>query len=115
MKLFGILIASVPVAFAILRAGTTGTDFRYFGLALASTLGAVVILAAANRAQSQSPGLVVRTAFAFLVAAGAAAVTGFALGGGSAPALVAVALGFATCSAVGLALALPARRAVPGE
>lgn len=115
MKLVGILIASVPVVFAILRAATTGTDFRYFWLALASTLGAAVILATANRARPQSPGRVVRTAFALLVAAGAAAATGFALGGGSAPALIMVALGFATCSAVGLALALPARRVVPDE
>ena len=106
MRLVGLLIASIPVAFALLRASETGTDFRYFWLALASTLGAVLMLVVASRARPQSPGLIVRAAFALFVAAGAAAVTAFALGAGSVPALIVVAFGFATCSAIGLALAL---------
>ena len=108
MRFLGIFIASVPFVFATLRAATTGTDFRYFWLAMASTLGAALVLAIANRARPRSTGVVVRGAFALLVAAGAAAVTAFALGAGSAPALAIVALAFASCSAVGLALAIRA-------
>jgi hypothetical protein len=106
MKVVGLSIASIPFGFAVLRAATTGTDFRYFWLASASTLGAACILVVANRARPQAPGVVVRVAFALLGATGSAAVTGFALGARSIPALIVVALGFATCSALGLALAL---------
>ncbi len=112
MKPLGFLVASVPVIFALLRAITTGTDFRYFWLALASTLGAALILVTMNRTVTQPHGTMVRIAFALLVATGTTGVTGFALGGGSAPALIVVALGFATCSAVGLGLALRGSRAV---
>ena len=105
MRIIGVIVAIIPFGFAALRAATTGTDFRYLWLAVASTLGAASILMVANRARPQSPGLVVRAAFALFAAAGGAAVTGFALGASSVPALIVVALGFAMCSAVGLAMA----------
>ena len=106
MRIIGLLIASIPFGFAALRAATTGTDFRYFWLALTSTLGAACMLVVANRARPKSPGLVVRAVFALIAATGAAAVTAFLVGAGSLPALIVVSLGFAACSAAGLALAL---------
>ena len=106
MRIVGLLIASIPVGFATLRATTTGTDFRYFWLAGASTLGALCILVVANRAWPRLRGVVVRGLFALLVATGATAVMAFKLGAGSVPALMVVALGFAACSAAGLSLAL---------
>lgn len=105
-RIIGLLIAAIPVGYAGLRAVATGTDFRYVWLALASTLSAAFILVVANRARPHSPGLVVRTAFVLLAAMGAAEITAFALGAGSAPALAVAALGFATCGSAGLALAL---------
>ncbi|MEO8521996.1 MAG: hypothetical protein ABI603_11565 [Acidobacteriota bacterium] len=106
MRIVGLLIASIPVGFAALRAASTGTDFRYLWLAVVSTLGAAFVLVIANRRRPRSPGVVVRAALALLVAAGAAGVTALALGAHSLPAVLVVALGFATCSAAGLALAL---------
>lgn len=106
MRSVGLIIAGIPVGFATLRAITTGADFRYFWLALASTLGAAGMLMIANRARPEPPGLVVRAAFALFTASGAAGVVGFAQEGSSLPALIVVALGFATCSAAGLALVL---------
>lgn len=105
MRIVGVLIASVPLGFAAVRAAATGTDFRYFWVAVASTLGAACVLLTANRARPQSPGLVVRAAFALFVAAGAAGVAAVAVGARSVSAVVVVALGFAICSATGLALA----------
>ncbi len=113
MRFIGLTIAAVPIAFAVLRAATTGTDFRYLWLALASTLGAGLMLFITRSTQPVTPGRVVRGAFALLAAAGATAVTAFALGGGSLPALVAIALGFATCSATGLMLTLRPSRPIP--
>lgn len=106
MRIIGLLIACIPIGFAAVRAAATGTDFRYFWLALTSALSAACILVVANLARPQSPGLVVRAVFALLAAAAVVAVTAFSLGAGSAPALIVVAFGFASCSAAGLALAL---------
>ena len=105
MRAIGLLIASIPFWFAAVRAVSTGSDFRYAWVAVASTFGAAGVLAVANRARSESSSLLLRTAFAIIAALVASAATSFVLGATSVPALIVVALGFATCSAVGLALA----------
>ena len=43
MRIPGVLIAAIPVAFGALRAATTGTDFRYLWVALASSVAAGIV------------------------------------------------------------------------
>jgi hypothetical protein len=103
VRIVGVLIASVPLV-------SPPSALRH-GLRLPVFLGRSgfnlvrVRPITANRARPQSPGLVVRAAFALFVAAGAAGVAAVAVGARSVPAVVVVALGFAICSATGLALA----------
>ena len=104
MRIFGSLVAALPLAFGVIRAVTTGTDLRYLLVAIVSTLSAALMLTVARRVSRPSPGIVVRIAFAVFAAAGAAGVCAFALGAGSAPAVLVVALAFALCSGVGLTL-----------
>ena len=100
MKRLGILIAGIPVAFALLRAVTTRTDFRYLWLAAASTVGAAIILGVARRASAP-----VRLSLSVVGVTCITSLTGFAQGATSAPAVAFVAVGFAVCSSAGLALA----------
>ncbi len=109
MRILGSLVAALPLAFGLIRAATTGTDYRYLWVAIASTLSAGFMLALTRRARRPLPGIVARIAFSVFAAAGAAGMCAFALGGGSAPAVVMVAGGFAVCSGVGLTLATVAR------
>lgn len=107
VRIAGILIAAAPVAFAAIRASTTGTDFRYFWVALVSTVSAGSTVALARTARHPTSGLVARMAIAVFVAIGASAVTSFAVGAGSAPGVLMVSCGFALCSGVGLTLLAP--------
>lgn len=110
MRMIGSVVAALPLAFGVIRAATTGMDFRYLWVAIVSTLAAGLMIAVTRRASRPSPGIAVRIAFAVFAAAGAAGICAFALGGGSAPAVVMVAGGFALCSGVGLTIAIEARR-----
>jgi len=108
MRIFGSVVAALPLAFGVFRAATTGTDVRYLWVATVSTLAAGLMIAVTRRAKSPSPGIAVRIAFAVFASAGAAGICAFAVGGGSSPAIVMVAGGFALCSGVGLTLATDA-------
>lgn len=100
MRVLGGLILAVPFLFASMRAASTGTDFRFVWVALASTLVAIVVLAP-NRVGASRTG---RRLLALVAATAAAAGAGFAQGAQSGPAVLFVALGFAACSVVGLSL-----------
>ena len=100
MRMLGGLMAAVPFLFASMRAVSTGADFRCVWVALASTLGAIVVLAL-NRMDASRTG---RRLLALIAATAAAAGAGLAQGAQSAPAVLFVALGFAVCSVVGLSL-----------
>lgn len=105
MIVLGILLAVVPFVFAALRAASTQNDFRYFWLALASSLMAAFMLGLSGGPMRESRRLM-RSLFA-------ATATTFAVGvmvGGKNPTSVfIVALGFAICSTAGVALFLRAR------
>ncbi len=111
MRVTGWVVAGVPLVIAAVRVVATGTDVRFAWLALTSTAAAAAMLALVRRGTPPSRSPAVHAAFAVLAAAGATGVTAFALGAGSAPALLSVALGFALASGVGLAL-VAAPRAV---
>ena len=92
---------AIPFIFAMMRAVSTGTDFRFVWVALASTIAPVIVLAIPNRADAARTG---RRLLALFAATAAAAGAGFAQGAHSTAAVLFVAIGFAICSAGGLAL-----------
>ena len=96
----GILIAALPMAFGVIRAATTGTDFRYLWSALAALAGAVAIMARAGAPLSAASRLVLALGVSTLLAA----TTAFLVGARSPGAVLVVALAFAGCAAVGSAL-----------
>jgi hypothetical protein len=100
MQMLGGLIVAIPFLFALLRAVSSGTDFRFIWVALASTLAAAIVLAP-NRSGAARTG---RRLLALIAATAAAAGAGFAQGAQSAPAVLFVALGFAICGVGGLSL-----------
>ena len=110
MMVLGILIAAVPFVFAALRAVTTGSDFRYFWLALASTLMASFMLGFEGRPMKASR----RVFRAFLAATVTTFVVGQRVGGANNTSVFIVALGFAGCSTAGIALFLRARTSEAG-
>ena len=105
MLVLGILIATVPFLFAALRAATTGTDFRYFWLALASTLMAAFMLAVRGRSMPEHRRII----RALISSTAAAYITGFQVGGANRTSVFVVALGFAICSTAGITLIIRAR------
>ena len=105
MMMLGILLGVVPFVFAALRATTTGNDFRYFWLALASTLMAAFILAVPGRPMPAAR----RTVRALIAATVTTFVVGGRVGGANTVSVFIVALGFAICSTAGVALILRAR------
>ena len=110
MTVLGILIAAVPFMFAAIRAATTGTDFRYVWLALTSTLLAAIVLGIHRRGVIS----IGRALLALCAATVGAYATGVIVGAANPTSMVIVALGFAACSTVGLALFLVARAARHG-
>jgi hypothetical protein len=62
-----IVAAGVPFAFALIRAVTTGTDLRYFWVALASLVGAVATVAAV-RAYDRPVATIALASALFIVA-----------------------------------------------
>ena len=101
MKLVGLLLVAVPFAFGILRAMSTGTDFRYIWVALASTVTGAIALKAVGGTQPLTLG---RISIAVIAATLAASAVAFAQGATSLPAALTVAIGFALCGSVGLAM-----------
>jgi hypothetical protein len=104
-----IFVAAVPFAFALVRALRTGYDLRYFWVALASLLGAMVtiILGRAHRGRPIAVGALVAGVFviATLLAVLGALLIGTTFGLG----IIAVGTAFGFCFAVGALLHALAR------
>lgn len=99
-----ILFAAAPLAFGLIRAVETGTDFRYLWVAIASFIGALVLMAIGKpRGQTPSP-IPALPAIVFVVTTLIAAATAFLLGARSAPAVLAVASAFGLCWTASCAL-----------
>jgi hypothetical protein len=99
------LIAAVPFAFGVIRAITTGWDFRYLVIAVASFAGAVLgiwLVGGQRRQESRTTTLLL----AFIMSLLVGAATGWVLGARSVSAIVFVAGGFAVCEIVACALYL---------
>ena len=105
MVVLGILLAAVPFVFAALRAVTTGSDFRYFLLAVASTLAVAFMLGLKGRTMRESR----RVLRALILATVTTFIVGQKVGGANNVSVFIVALGFAICSTAGITLFLRAR------
>lgn len=102
----GMLAGTLPIAFGVIRAATTGTDFRYLWVAIAALIGA-----AAVTARGQARGRIAVLLMALCASAVLAAATAFAGGARSRGAVLVVALAFGACEAVGSALVVRSRGA----
>jgi hypothetical protein len=100
LRIISIVFAAVPFAFALMRAVSTRTDFRYLWLALASFLGATAVVMIARRRAGSIEGIAL-WAVAMLVATLLAGCAAILQGAKSGPGVWIVALGFGFCSAVG--------------
>ena len=109
IQTLSICIAAVPFAFALVRAVRTGSDLRYFWVALASLLGAAATMAVA-RAYSRRPnGAVALSAAVFVIATLFAVLAALLVGTALGPGILVVGSAFGFCFAVGGLLHLLAR------
>ena len=99
MALLSFLFAAAPFALALVRAVQTGHDMRLLWMALASFVGATVVMAVA-KAGSRKPSLVLSLTGAFVVATLLAGLAAFADGARAAPGIWAVAVVFGLCCTV---------------
>jgi hypothetical protein len=109
MKPLSFFFAALPFAFALFRAVRTGSDFRYFWVALAASAGAAAIVRFTKRFP-RGPRLAVGLAAvvfvgATLVALLAAMLLGTTLGLG----ILVVAASFGFCFAAGAGLRVAGR------
>jgi hypothetical protein len=98
MKGLAALLLAVPFLFGLLRFATTGADARYLAVAVASSLGAAIVL------RTRATPSLTRFATGLGAAALCSAATGWAFGARSGPAIAVVSLAFAICSATGATL-----------
>ena len=107
MTALGLMLFAIPIAFGVLRLVSTGSDYRYVVVALASTVGALVVLGR-GRATTMARAVGAGTA-----AAGCSAASASLVGARNAVSVAIVALGFAVCSASGAYLFARSRAAGP--
>src|SRR5262245_54749879 len=101
IRSFSIFFLSLPFLFGLLRATTTGNDFRYLWVAAAALFGAVVVTAVAKGQLRQPRVAVAFSLGAFLVATLCATAAGMLQGTRFGVGVLVVASSFAFCSAAG--------------
>jgi peptidoglycan/LPS O-acetylase OafA/YrhL len=101
---------SLPFLFGLLRAVTTGNDFRYLWVAAASLIGAGVFTAAMGRRMRRPRVALALSGGSFIVATLCAITAAVLQGTHVGPGLLIVASSFAFCCAVGCLLLAITRR-----
>ena len=110
IRSFSIFFISLPFLFGLLRAATTGNDFRYLWVAAAALSGAGVIIAVAKGQLRQPRVAVAFSVGSFVVATLCATAAGMLLGTRFGAGLLVVASSFAFCCAIGCMLFAITRR-----
>jgi hypothetical protein len=111
MLLFvAVLLALVPVLFGIVRAISTGNDFRYLWLAAAANLGSLAVMVSTYRAPRSTRFSLGRALGAITIGAACAAATAMFLGTTAGPGVAIVAGGFGLCTGLGAVLGAVAQR-----
>ena len=106
MQIIAVLLIALPFVFGGIRLITSGNDLRYLWTAVASSIGAGIILAWPRR---QVPPTAGRTVAGVLVATVCAALCALLLDAKAGPAIAVVSLAFGCCSAGGLSLFVRSR------
>jgi hypothetical protein len=109
LRALGLACAAVPFAFALIRAVQTGTDFRYFWVALGGLCGAAATMAVARRYDRTSKAAVVLPAAVFATATLLAVLAALLIGTTLGPGVLVVGAGFGFCFAAGCLLLQLAR------
>ena len=100
IQALSVFFAAVPFTFALIRAGQTGYDLRYLWVALASLLGAMVVMSV-GKAYGRGPRVAfVLSAGAFAIATLFAVLAALLLGTTFGPGVSIVASAFGFCFAV---------------
>jgi hypothetical protein len=100
---------ALPVAFGVVRAASTGTDFRYLWVAAASVSGAAAVAMVGRGFGGGTSAAILLAAAAFLASTLAAMFAASWLGTSLGPGMLVVAAAFGFCSAVGSVLYARAR------
>src|SRR5262245_32580662 len=110
IRSFSVFFISLPFLFGLLRAVTTGNDFRYLWVAAASLVGAGAFIAATRRRARRPRAAIALTAGSFIIALLCAVAAATLMGTRLGPGLLIVASSFAFCGAVGCMLFAVTRR-----
>jgi ascorbate-specific PTS system EIIC-type component UlaA len=100
--ILAILFAAAPFAFGIIRRVQTGHDFRLLWMAVASFIGALIVMVIRKRQKPNS--VFASSVITFVISALLAASTGFMLGATAGPGTWMVAVVLALCWAASYAL-----------
>jgi len=110
IRSFSIFFISLPFLFGLLRAVTTGTDFRYLWVAAASLFGAGLLTAFATAPIRRPRVAVALSVGSFIVATVCGTAAAMLLGTRFGLGLLVVASSFAFCCAAGCTLFAITRR-----
>ena len=99
LRFLSIAFASLPIAFGLIRAITTGKDLRYVWLAFAALLGAAGVTALGHAYARQASARVALAAGAFVISTLFAIATALLLGTTFNPGMLIVASAFGLCGA----------------
>jgi len=102
------LITAMPVLFGVIRAVSTGDDFRYLWLAAAALLGTTAVMMIGRTPRASRIG--VRAAAAVAAGTAAAAAAALLQGATAGPGVTIVAVAFGLCTGIGGTLASLARQ-----
>jgi len=110
IRSFSLFFVSLPFLFGLLRAVTTGNDFRYLWVAAASLIAAGAFTAAARGRMRRPRVAVVYSLGSFVLAALGATAAAMLLGTRFGAGLLIVAASFGFCAAAGCTLFAITRR-----
>jgi hypothetical protein len=110
IRSFSLFFISLPFLFGLLRAVTTGNDFRYLWVAAAALLGAGAFTAAAGERMRRPRVAVAYSLGSFIVATLGATAAAMLLGTRFGAGLLVVVSSFAFCCAIGCMLFAMTRR-----
>jgi len=108
IKILAMFAAALPFAFGMIRAISTGNDFRYLWVAMAAMCGGMLVTAGV-RASGRAFGPPAVFGAVFVFAGVLAVIAALLLGTRLGPGILIVAGSFAGCFAVASALSMTAR------
>jgi hypothetical protein len=115
MVFVSVLLAAVPVIFALIRAVSTGDDVRYFWLAGAAILGSMVAMRPWRGPSGPTHISLLRALGAVAAGSACAAATALLTGATAGPGVAIVAIAFGLCTGISAVFANLAWQPPSGE